>query len=105
MAELTTAAFEAAQARSDKRLRSPRAENAHYDADRNRVIVQLSTGIEVGILPSMVEGLADATAADLAQIEVEAFGLGLHFPGVDADPLHPGSAGGHPGGQRQPGSG
>ncbi|TWB20954.1 DUF2442 domain-containing protein [Nitrospirillum bahiense] len=85
MAELTAAAFEEAQARGEERLRGPRAESAHYDAGRNRVIVLLTTGIEVGFPPDVVEGLAGAAAADLAEIEVEAFGLGLHFPRLDAD--------------------
>ncbi|TWB59485.1 DUF2442 domain-containing protein [Nitrospirillum viridazoti] len=85
MAELTTAAFEAAQARGEERLRAPRAVSAHYDASRDRVIVLLTTGIEVGFPPGAVEGLAGAAAADLAEIEVEAFGLGLHFPRLDAD--------------------
>jgi hypothetical protein len=83
--ELTTEAFEAAKARGEARLRGPRAESAHYDAGRDRVIVRLTTGVEIGFAPRDAEGLAGATREDLAVIEVEALGLGIHFPRLDAD--------------------
>jgi hypothetical protein len=85
MVELTTEQFEAAKARGEARMRSPRAESAHYDAGRNRVIVRLTTGVEIGFAPRDVEGLQHASIDDLKVIEVEAFGLGIHFPKVDAD--------------------
>ncbi|MGG5812487.1 DUF2442 domain-containing protein [Falsiroseomonas sp. CW058] len=83
--ELTTEAFEAARARGETRLRGPRAESAHYDAGRDRVIVRLTTGVEIGFAPRDAEGLAGATRENLAEIEVEALGLGIHFPRLDAD--------------------
>lgn len=83
--ELTAEAFAAAQARGAARLRGPRAESAHYDAGRDRVIVRLTTGVEIGFAPRDAEGLAGATREDLAEIEVEALGLGVHFPRLDAD--------------------
>ncbi len=85
MVELTTEQFEAAKARGKARLRGPRAESAHYDAGRNRVIIRLTTGVEIGFAPRNVEGLEGASAADLKMIEIEAFGLGIHFPRIDAD--------------------
>ena len=85
MAELTTEQFEAARALGETRLRGPRAEAAHYDAARDRVIVRLTTGVEIGFAPGDVEGLQDASPDDLAVIEVEALGLGIHFPRLDAD--------------------
>ena len=66
-------------------MRGPRAESAHYDAGRNRIIVRLTTGIEIGFAPGAVEGLQQASTDDLKAIEVEAFGLGIHFPKIDAD--------------------
>nr|WP_294520287.1 hypothetical protein [uncultured Rhodopila sp.] len=48
---------------------------AHYDAGRDRLIIRLTTGVEVGFAPHDLEGLQDA----------EAFGLGIHFPTIDAD--------------------
>jgi hypothetical protein len=85
MAELTAEEFAAAKARGNSRMRGPRAESAHYDAGRNRVIVRLTTGIEIAFAPRDVEGLQHASAADLKSIEVEAFGLGIRFPTLDAD--------------------
>ncbi len=85
MAELTSEQFEAAVARGRARLREPRAERAYHDVERDRIIVQLTTGIELGFPPNAVEGLQDASADDLKTIEIENFGLGIHFPAVDAD--------------------
>jgi hypothetical protein len=85
MADLTTEEFEAAKARGDALLRGPIAVSAHYDQGRDRVIVRLSTGVELGLTPRDVEGLRDASAEDLTVIDIEAAGLGLHFPKIDAD--------------------
>jgi hypothetical protein len=70
MVDLITELFEAAKARGEARMRGPRAESAHYDAGRNRVIVRLTTGVEIGFAPRDVEGLQHASTADLKAIEV-----------------------------------
>jgi len=85
MAELTREQWEAAKARGDERLCGPRAVSARYDAGRGRVIVRLTTGVEIGFAPHDAEGLQHATRDDLAVIEVDAVGLGIHFPRLDAD--------------------
>lgn len=85
MAELTREQWEAAKARGDERLRGPRAVSARYDAGRGRVVVRLTTGVEIGFAPHDAEGLQHATRDDLAVIEVDALGLGIHFPRLDAD--------------------
>jgi hypothetical protein len=85
MPELTPAQFKAAKARGEARLRGPRAVSAHYDGGRNRIIVRLTTGVEIGFAPRDAEGLQHASTADLKSVEVEAFGLGIHFPTLDAD--------------------
>ncbi len=87
MAELTKEQFEAAKARGDERLQGPRAESAHYDAGRDRVIVRLTTGVEIGFAPRDAQGLQQASREDLETVEVDALGLGIHFPRLDAD-LH-----------------
>ena len=81
------AQFEAARRRGAERLHGPRAVAARYDAGRGRVVVTLSSGVELGLLPRDVEGLAGASAEDLRAVEVDAMGLGVHFPRWDAD-LH-----------------
>jgi len=85
MVELTTEQFEAATARGEALMRGPRAASAHYDAGRNRVIVRLTTGVEIGFAPRDVESLQHASADDLKAVQVEELGLGIHFPTLDAD--------------------
>ena len=85
MDDLTTEEFEAAKARGDALLLGPRAVSAHYDAGRHRVIVRLTTGVELGLAPRDVEGLQNATSDALKAIEIDACGLGVHFPRLDAD--------------------
>jgi hypothetical protein len=85
MVELTSEEYEAAVARGKTRMHGPRAKSAHYDAGRNRVIVRLTTGVEIGFAPRDAQGLQSASAEDLNAIELEAFGLGIHFPRLDVD--------------------
>ena len=83
---LTDAALKQAEARMQKRRDAgPRAVSAHYDRRVGRVIVHLSTGVELGFPPSLAEGLAQARPKDLAEIEVSPAGTGLHFPLLDVD--------------------
>jgi hypothetical protein len=100
MVELTKEQFEAAEARGAELMRGPRAESAHYDAGRNRVIIRMNTGLELGFPPHAVEGLQSASAEDLRDIKVEAFGLGIHFPRLDADLYVPALLGGALGSRR-----
>jgi len=83
MAELTTDEFEIARTRGEARMRGPRAASAHYDADRNRIVVQLTTGVEIGFAPSDLEGLRQASDEELGLIEVLELGLGIRFPKLD----------------------
>ncbi len=100
MGELTTEQFDAARTLGAARLQGIRAEAAHYDAERDRVIVRLTNGIELGFAPRSVEGLQNASLEDLKIIEVEAFGLGIHFPTIDADLYVPALLGGQLGSRR-----
>ena len=47
MPDLTQEQFKAAEANAQARLKSPRAVSAHYDQARNRVIVALTSGVEM----------------------------------------------------------
>ncbi len=85
MVELTETQFEAATKRGEARLRGPRAVAARYDAGRGRIVIALSTGVELGLVPRDVEGLAGASIDDLRVVEVDGMGLGIHFPRLDAD--------------------
>jgi hypothetical protein len=85
MADAPLDDFMAAKARGEKRLKEPRAVAAHFDAGRNRVVVRLTTGVEVAFPPALAQGLENAKPADLADIEITPAGLGVHFPRLDAD--------------------
>jgi hypothetical protein len=85
MVELTAGQFAAARARGEARVRGPRAEQAHDDAGRDRVIVRLTTGVEIGFASRDAESLQHASRDKLATIEVQAHGLGIRFPELDAD--------------------
>jgi hypothetical protein len=82
---LNKTSFDAAIARGEQRLLGPHAASARYDAVRDRVVVELSTGIEISFSPKQAQGLESARPDDLAEIEVTPSRLGLHFPKPDAD--------------------
>jgi len=78
--------FERANIRGEQRLNAgPVAVAARYDKRVHRVVVVLSTGIEVAFSPQAAQGLEAARPADLDLIEISPSGLGLHFPKLDAD--------------------
>ncbi len=84
---VTDPEFERAEDRARNEREAGHALSARYDRRRRRVVVQLSTGIELTFPAALAEGLADASPDDLAEIEVSPSGLGLHWPRLDAD-LH-----------------
>jgi hypothetical protein len=63
----------------------PTAVSAIYDRRSDRVVVRLSSGLDVGFSPHDTQGLETAKPAQLDPIEISPSGLGLHFPKVDAD--------------------
>jgi len=78
--------FSAANARArSRRAAGPTAMTARYDRRLGRVVVRLSTGVDVAFAPHDVQGLEKAKPADLSVIEISPSGLGLHFPRLDAD--------------------
>jgi hypothetical protein len=79
----------ATQRAEARRAREPRAIAAHYDADRDALVVSLSTGAEISVPRGRVQGLAQAAPTDLTGIEISPSGYGLHFPKVDVDLLVP----------------
>lgn len=84
--EISDSAIEQAEQRMRERMAAtPRAIAARYDRRVSRVMVSLSSGLELAFPPHLAEGLADAKPADLAAIEITPTGLGLHWPKLDAD--------------------
>ncbi len=77
---------EVATRRAEARLqRTPCAVKARYDQKRQRVVIDLSTGIEITFRPHDAQGLERAKPNELDTIEISPSGLGIHFPQLDAD--------------------
>lgn len=78
------ATFAKAQERGRRLLeRGPLATAARYEA--GRIHVELNNGCAFEFPVEHAEGLAGAKVADLRTIEVQAAGLGLYWPKLDAD--------------------
>ena len=61
------------------------AVSARHDRRTARIVVNLNTGVQIAFPTRLVEGLADASPDDLAEIEISPAGLGLHWPKLDAN--------------------
>jgi hypothetical protein len=78
--------FEKATNRAERRrVTAPTAVAAHYDRDREQVVIELSTGAEFAFPPSRAQGLETAKPSDLNVIQISPSGFGLRFPKIDAD--------------------
>ncbi len=76
----------ARKADAAQRLASnPTAVAARYDRRVGRVVIALSSGLEIAFKPHDAQGLELARPAQLSEIEISPSGLGLHFPKLDAD--------------------
>jgi hypothetical protein len=80
------AEFERANERAREMQASlPRAVAAHFDRRLGRVVIRLSSKVEVMFAPQDAEGLEKASPAELKKIEISPSGFGIHFPKLDAD--------------------
>jgi len=78
--------YAAANKRAEERSRkTPTATAVRYDRRIGRIVIDLSSGIEVAFRPNDAQGLERAKIEDLAEIEISPSGLGIHFPRLDAD--------------------
>ena len=68
----------------------PHARAARYDAKTDRIIVDLLNGATFAFPPRLLEGLQDASPADIAEVEVIGSGYGLHWERLDLDYSVPG---------------
>jgi hypothetical protein len=82
----TTEAFEIASRRAQERVTTlPTALAARYDHRTRRVVIRLSSKLEVAFSPRDAQGLEHATPSQLDKIEITPSGFGIHFPKLDAD--------------------
>ena len=63
----------------------PRAGSARYDAKTGRVILELANGSTFLFPARLVQGLQDATDADLAELELWDDGYALSWEKLDVD--------------------
>ena len=84
--DLTDAVFEAANQRGmAKQAAFPAVVAARYDRRIARIVISLSTGLDVTFSPRDAQGLEHARPADLVDAQISPSGLGVHFPKLDAD--------------------
>jgi len=68
----------------------PTAIAARYDRRLGRVVIRLSSGLDVAFSPRDAQGLGKATAAQLREIEISPSEFGIYFPRMDVDIYLPG---------------
>ena len=80
------AEFRSANPRAAARLRrTPIATAVRYDRRIGRIVIDLSSGLEVAFRANDAQGLEHAKPSELSKIEISPSGLGIHFPLLDAD--------------------
>jgi len=91
MAELTDKEIDAALERGrEAAAAEPRASSARYDRRIGRIVVELTNGCTFAFPPNLAQGLEDATADELAEVEILGAGYGLHWETLDVDFTVPG---------------
>ena len=86
MAELSDLEIEAALERGQRALISePRAKAVRYDAEFDRIVVDLTNGCAFAFPPKLAQGLETATEDELKAVEILGFGVGLHWEALDVD--------------------
>jgi hypothetical protein len=63
----------------------PKAVAATYRASDDRLVIELATGVELAIPRKLMQGLENATPAQISGVEVDNFGSALHWESLDVD--------------------
>lgn len=63
----------------------PTVVSVKYDRRIARIVISLSSGLELAFSPKSAQGLENAHPAELMDVEITPSGLGVHFPQLDAD--------------------
>lgn len=76
--------YSEATQRGEKRLdRDPRAVGVRYDRRTRKLVIDLNNGCTLLVPPELAEGLARATAAELAQVRLLGPGTAIAWPELD----------------------
>ena len=83
---ITVDQFTSANRRTARTLaKTPVVIAVRFESQTDRLVLELSSGIEVSFPPRMAQGLEHAQGSDLREVEISPSGLGIHFPRVNAD--------------------
>lgn len=63
----------------------PQAKTAYYDADKNLVVITLTSGAEFLFPPELIEGLGNVSEAELKDVHLSGSGRSIHWESLDAD--------------------
>jgi hypothetical protein len=63
----------------------PVAVAVRYDRRISRIVITLSSGLDLAFSPHDAQGLEHARPADLQDAQLSPSGMGVHFPRLDAD--------------------
>ncbi|MBV8046207.1 MAG: DUF2442 domain-containing protein [Paludibacterium sp.] len=63
----------------------PGAVAARYDRRTSRVLITLSSGLQLAFSPDHVQGLEHVHPADLQDVRISPSGMGIYFPHLDVD--------------------
>jgi hypothetical protein len=80
----TDAEIDAALERAKNQPELPRALSAEYNADSDVVVLHIDDGSQLSIPRKQLQGLENATEAQISQIEIFA-GLDIAWPQLDLD--------------------
>lgn len=84
--EISEHSLAAANRRGEKvQAAFPRAVAVRYDRLSARLVISLSSGVDISFSPKLVQALEAAKPADLTDAQISPSGLGVHFPKLNAD--------------------
>lgn len=84
--DLSDAAVEDANLRGEARKASfPTVVSVRYDRCISRIVISLSSGLDIAFAPRDAQGFEHAQPSDLVDAEISPSGLGVHFPKIDTD--------------------
>lgn len=81
---------ESGKPRGEAERAYPSALSVRYDTMTGQVVIELGGGLELRFRAEEAQGLSGASDEALSEIEISPFGLGLHWPQLDADLYVPG---------------
>lgn len=82
--------IEQANTRMRRLQQTGSVDSVTYRRATRRVVIELITGIQLSIPVDRIQGLGDAPAAALSEMEISPSRLGIHWPQLDVDLYVPG---------------